>query len=197
VNQVAWKTGGRLDECPQRGTLEKRGGNQTPCKAFTSGDICVVAPPVPIPNTEVKHHSPDGSASTGCARVGSCQKYTTPSGESLMGFFFGVNGCPDASCGRLHRFSGWLSNAASGMVGWALRLPQERAIQRQAERPPYKTPNASMNWKRGVERRTATHFAGGVNRYFIMIANRQSAKITSTQKNDRKSPNVPMGGVPG
>jgi hypothetical protein len=29
-----------------------------------------VAPPVPIPNTEVKRCSPDGSATIGCARVG-------------------------------------------------------------------------------------------------------------------------------
>ena len=36
----------------------------------SSGDHSAVAPPVPIPNTEVKRRSPDGSASLGCARVG-------------------------------------------------------------------------------------------------------------------------------
>src|SRR6266511_4164873 len=35
-----------------------------------SGDISVVSPPVPIPNTEVKRCSPDGSTATGRARVG-------------------------------------------------------------------------------------------------------------------------------
>jgi hypothetical protein len=40
---------------------------------LSSGDFCVVAPPVPIPNTEVKHHSSDGSACLACARVGRCQ----------------------------------------------------------------------------------------------------------------------------
>src|ERR1700730_10528057 len=35
-----------------------------------SGDHSAVAPPVPIPNTEVKRCSPDGSATIGCARVG-------------------------------------------------------------------------------------------------------------------------------
>ena len=35
-----------------------------------SGDNSVVAPPVPIPNTEVKRCSPDGSTATGRARVG-------------------------------------------------------------------------------------------------------------------------------
>ena len=35
-----------------------------------SGDINVVVPPVPIPNTEVKRCSPDGSTATGRARVG-------------------------------------------------------------------------------------------------------------------------------
>ena len=36
----------------------------------SSGDHSAVDPPVPIPNTEVKRCSPDGSASIGCARVG-------------------------------------------------------------------------------------------------------------------------------
>src|SRR6476646_7789561 len=35
-----------------------------------SGDNSAVAPPVPIPNTEVKRCSPDGSTATGRARVG-------------------------------------------------------------------------------------------------------------------------------
>jgi hypothetical protein len=35
-----------------------------------SGDHSAVDPPVPIPNTEVKRCSPDGSATIGCARVG-------------------------------------------------------------------------------------------------------------------------------
>ena len=39
----------------------------------SSGDYSVVEPPVPIPNTAVKHHSANGSASIGCARVGRCQ----------------------------------------------------------------------------------------------------------------------------
>jgi hypothetical protein len=34
-----------------------------------------VVPPVPIPNTEVKRCSPNGSASLGCARVGRRQNY--------------------------------------------------------------------------------------------------------------------------
>jgi hypothetical protein len=40
---------------------------------LSSGDFCVVVPPVPIPNTEVKRHSADGSACLACARVGHCQ----------------------------------------------------------------------------------------------------------------------------
>ena len=35
-----------------------------------SGDNSAVAPPVPIPNTEVKRCSPDGSTAIGRARVG-------------------------------------------------------------------------------------------------------------------------------
>ena len=38
--------------------------------AQNSGDSSAVAPPVPIPNTEVKRCSPDGSTATGHARVG-------------------------------------------------------------------------------------------------------------------------------
>ena len=43
---------------------------RTASPARTSGDHSAVAPPVPIPNTEVKRCSPDGSATIGCARVG-------------------------------------------------------------------------------------------------------------------------------
>ena len=38
-----------------------------------SGDHSVVEPPVPIPNTEVKHCSADGSVAKGYVRVGRCQ----------------------------------------------------------------------------------------------------------------------------
>ena len=39
-----------------------------------SGDHSAVEPPVPIPNTEVKRRSANGSRTTGPARVGRCQK---------------------------------------------------------------------------------------------------------------------------
>ena len=42
-------------------------------RLLSSGDFCVVEPPVPIPNTEVKRLSADGSACLACARVGHCQ----------------------------------------------------------------------------------------------------------------------------
>jgi hypothetical protein len=41
-----------------------------PSSHLSSGDPSAVAPPVPIPNTEVKRCSPDGSATIGRARVG-------------------------------------------------------------------------------------------------------------------------------
>ena len=54
-----------------------------------SGDISVVAPPVPIPNTEVKRCSPDGSTAKGRARVGRRQNKNpgelTSSGFLLSG----------------------------------------------------------------------------------------------------------------
>src|SRR5688500_14436221 len=54
----------------------------------TSGDPSAVAPPVPIPNTEVKRCSPDDSASIGCAKVGRCQCYDPASRKREAGFSF-------------------------------------------------------------------------------------------------------------
>ena len=48
----------------------------TASPARTSGDHSAVAPPVPIPNTEVKRCSPDGSTAKGRARVGRRQNKT-------------------------------------------------------------------------------------------------------------------------
>ena len=43
-----------------------------------SGDHGAVEPPVPIPNTEVKRRSADGSIAIGYARVGRCQYLPHP-----------------------------------------------------------------------------------------------------------------------
>ncbi len=69
----------RID-CLQQSTLS----HQT----FLSGDPSAVAPPVPIPNTEVKRCSPDGSASIGCARVGRCQYFARHLGNKMPGISF-------------------------------------------------------------------------------------------------------------
>jgi hypothetical protein len=53
-----------------------------------SGDLRSLAPPVPIPNTEVKRAFADGSASIGCARVGRCQYYEPRGRKLLRGSFF-------------------------------------------------------------------------------------------------------------
>ena len=45
-----------------------------------------MAPPVPIPNTEVKRCSPDGSATIGCARVGRRQNKSPALGNRPRGF---------------------------------------------------------------------------------------------------------------
>src|SRR5215472_4494343 len=50
-----------------------------------SGDSSVVVPPVPIPNTEVKRCSSDGSTATGRARVGRRQNKNP--GEFIIGVF--------------------------------------------------------------------------------------------------------------
>ena len=59
-----------------------------PSAALSSGDNSAVAPPVPIPNTEVKRCSPDGSTAKGRARVGRRQNKNpgelTSSGFLLM-----------------------------------------------------------------------------------------------------------------
>src|SRR5256885_15917434 len=54
-----------------------------------SGDNSAVAPPVPIPNTEVKRCSPDGSATIGCARVGRRQN-KMPGEVTHRAFCFGT-----------------------------------------------------------------------------------------------------------
>ena len=53
----------------------------------TSGDPSAVDPPVPIPNTEVKRCSPNGSASLGCARVGHRQNKMPGRTKRSAGFF--------------------------------------------------------------------------------------------------------------
>ena len=50
--------------------LRRSNGGETASPARTSGDPSAVAPPVLIPNTEVKRCSADGSTATGRARVG-------------------------------------------------------------------------------------------------------------------------------
>jgi hypothetical protein len=47
----------------------------------------MMVPPVPIPNTEVKRHSANGSACIACARVGRCQYYAPFLGNKERGFF--------------------------------------------------------------------------------------------------------------
>ena len=49
-----------------------------------SGDHSAVEPPVPIPNTEVKRRSANGSLTKGHARVGRCQ-VMSPHCESSAG----------------------------------------------------------------------------------------------------------------
>ncbi len=51
------------------------GNHDDALRHYSSGDPSAAEPPVPIPNTEVKRCSADGSASRGCARVGRCQSY--------------------------------------------------------------------------------------------------------------------------
>ena len=53
-----------------------------------SGDINVVVPPVPIPNTEVKRCSPDGSTAIGRARVGRRQNRAPSMLRDLLGVLF-------------------------------------------------------------------------------------------------------------
>src|SRR3954447_21197022 len=60
--------------------------NRAGSSARFSGDLSAVVPPVPIPNTEVKRCSPDGSATIGCARVGRRQN-KTPAEVILGGRF--------------------------------------------------------------------------------------------------------------
>ena len=53
-----------------------------------SGDHGTVVPPVPIPNTEVKHCCADDSWAIGPAKVGRCQSITPPIPHGVGGVFF-------------------------------------------------------------------------------------------------------------
>ena len=66
--------------------------------ASHSGDISVVVPPVPIPNTEVKRCSPDGSTAIGRARVGRRQNKNP--GELIIGVFAFGDDCSSTAEGR-------------------------------------------------------------------------------------------------
>jgi hypothetical protein len=64
--------GGSVNRHYQRDATAKRRHQKFAPKLSEqiSGDPSAVAPPVPIPNTEVKRCSPDGSTAIGRARVG-------------------------------------------------------------------------------------------------------------------------------
>jgi hypothetical protein len=74
-----------------------------------SGDPSAVEPPVPIPNTAVKHCSADGSATKGCARVGRRQTYQPRLAFVIRGCsFFCRNSeaqTPDRGCFRKEHIS--------------------------------------------------------------------------------------------
>ena len=53
-----------------------------------SGDPSAVAPPVPIPNTEVKRCSPDDSTCLACAKVGRRQSLCPVSWKQEAGPFY-------------------------------------------------------------------------------------------------------------
>ena len=71
-----------------------------------SGDHSVVEPPVPIPNTEVKHCSADGSVAKGFVRVGRCQFNSLCFKEKktqlfLSWVFLCLNTIEELTCGKL------------------------------------------------------------------------------------------------
>jgi hypothetical protein len=85
--------------CTGRAAGESRWSSEVSCfeppakRRKTSGDPSAVAPPVPIPNTEVKRCSPDDSTSIGCAKVGRRQSYA----PSLAKAGGGASLCPDGA----------------------------------------------------------------------------------------------------
>ena len=78
-----------------------------------SGDSSAVAPPVPIPNTEVKRCSPDDSASIGCAKVGRRQSFCPASWKQGAGHFF---------CNLNYEFCEWSVIAFKTEIGGGQRF---------------------------------------------------------------------------
>jgi hypothetical protein len=79
-----------IARCPQRfgfvlaSLRQQRDAGAAP----HSGDNNAVAPPVPIPNTEVKRCSPDGSTAIGRARVGRRQNRAPSMSRDVLGVLF-------------------------------------------------------------------------------------------------------------
>jgi hypothetical protein len=67
-------------------------------RCLGSGDHGAVEPPVPIPNTEVKRRSADGSLTTGHARVGRCQVITARFPKGKRAACFSGEGLEAARC---------------------------------------------------------------------------------------------------
>ena len=64
------RQGGSVNRPYQSRGAKRRHQSRAARALLGSGDNNAVAPPVPIPNTEVKRCSPDGSTAIGRARVG-------------------------------------------------------------------------------------------------------------------------------
>ena len=67
---------------------------RSPRRALPSGDHGTVAPPVPIPNTEVKRCCADDSMAIGHAKVGRRQFITPRISNQMRGVFFVPSGSP-------------------------------------------------------------------------------------------------------
>ena len=89
---------------------------QSPPRVQPSGDPSAVAPPVPIPNTEVKRCSPDDSVSIGYAKVGRRQSYAPFLAKAGTGALVFPGGCKGA------RDFGARSDAGGGLRGRVVLL---------------------------------------------------------------------------
>ena len=81
-----------------------------------SGDPSAVAPPVPIPNTEVKRCSPDDSVSIGYAKVGRRQSYAPflAKKQGTGRLFVPSENTAAALCLSCHAFGGVVPGTSNG-----------------------------------------------------------------------------------
>ena len=121
-----------------------------------SGDPSAVAPPVPIPNTEVKRCSPDDSTSIGCAKVGRRQSYApflAKAGNGALVFYGTSPFAGKRGARSFGRFRAIIEHGAEYIVNVTRGFQFKRHVPRRRSEVGHKLRRATLRnlWKRLTE----------------------------------------------